>query len=814
MHKKLFPTDLPSLEWCQFEADGFSSKVSGVLFRTGKPPCCGMPLGGISTGCIDIDVRGVYGLSNIFNPSAPFPFQEHWRMPRKSPSYQPILGLSVSDKTWVLADKEIVEGGAISICSEPYYFHELRGKSIEHQTIACSGIEGVSSARDIHYWGHYPIVDMEFEIDAPVSIGMRAWSPFIPGDIAASNIPAIVFEIHLCNISDQRQEGTLIFNFPGPDEQEAHSVEFTRHVLKEDFLGTLVRSLGGVDYIAGIIGDERVRFGAGFNDDSSAWSHVSERLPQPSYREHRGERLYRDSSSSVAVDFDLQEEQEKVVRFFVAWYAPVWEGAQNNLSSLGDNVANTYQDRFRVPWIASKWAGQTNYYTHMYASRYSSSVDVARHIARDHKSLLTRIQAWQTVIYAEDKLPVWLRDSLINSLALIAEDSYWAQAKPPLGAWAYPEGVFALNESPRGCPDLGVIPCDWYGNHPIVFFFPALARTTLRAFQRYQKEDGEIPVWLGKMGDLPDLATPAYHWQVSLNGMCYVDLVYRLWRRTSDDSILREFYDSVKQATTFTMNLRQGPGGIISMPEEGGMEWFEHGEWAGMATHMGGLRLVQLRMAEQMALDMDDQEYAQQCRTWFEEGSQAMEEEMWTGSYYLNFYEKETGKLSDDVMGYQLDGQWVANYYGLEPVFSPERAKIALETIRRTNIALTPDIGAANFARPDGCELSTESKVAFYGPYAMFPPELLILAMTYMYADEVIFGLELAQKHWENLIIKQRHPWDLPNIVRGDTGERCFGTDYYQNMMLWTLPTAINQQTMTDIVQRGSFIDRIIQAGL
>ena len=42
-----------------------------------------------------------------------------------------------------------------------------------------------------------------------------------------------------------------------------------------------------------------------------------------------------------------------------------------------------------------------------------------------------RILAWQQVIYAETALPVWLRDSLVNNLHLIAETGMWAQAKPP-----------------------------------------------------------------------------------------------------------------------------------------------------------------------------------------------------------------------------------------------------------------------------------------------------------------------------------------------------------------------------------------------
>jgi uncharacterized protein (DUF608 family) len=331
-------------------------------------------------------------------------------------------------------------------------------------------------------------------------------------------------------------------------------------------------------------------------------------------------------------------------------------------------------------------------------------------------------------------------------------------------------------------------------------------------FKQYQREDGEIPFAVGKIADLPDMATPEYYWQVSLNGMCYIDMVDRLWQRTGDDAVLREFYTSVKRANTFTMNLRKGPGGPISMPEIGGMEWFEFGEWAGMAAHLGGLRLAELRMVERMAEAMGDSEYAEQCRAWYAEGSRAMEEEMWTGSYYLNFYEKETGKRSDDVMGYQLDGEWAARYHGLPGVFRSDRVLATLDTIRRCNIALAPEVGAVNFARPDGSLLPTKSKVAHYGQYAMFVPEMVVLSMTYLYAGERDFGLELARKHWENLCLKQGHIWDLPNNIHGDTGKRVFGTDYYQNMMLWAMPAAVAGQDIRTSSGPGSLMDQVITA--
>jgi uncharacterized protein (DUF608 family) len=210
---------------------------------------------------------------------------------------------------------------------------------------------------------------------------------------------------------------------------------------------------------------------------------------------------------------------------------------------------------------------------------------------------------------------------------------------------------------------------------------------------------------------------------------------------------------------------------------------------------------------------MGDAAYVEQCRAWLADGTRAMEEEMWADSYYLNYFERETGKRSEDVMAYQLDGEWAARYHGLPGVFRDRRVQIALETIARRNVALTPEVGAANFARPDGGPLPAGSGVAYYGQYAMFPPELLVLAMTYIYSGEREFGADLARRHWENLVLRQGHPWDLPNIVRGDTGERVFGTDYYQDMMLWAMPAALSGIDLAASCAPGSLVDRIIAAG-
>ena len=92
---KLFPTELPELQWQEFHAAGFESPVAGTIFHPSKAPCCGVPLGGISTGCMDLDVKGVYGFSSVFNRWSPWPHgvaAEGSRMARKAPHASAALG--------------------------------------------------------------------------------------------------------------------------------------------------------------------------------------------------------------------------------------------------------------------------------------------------------------------------------------------------------------------------------------------------------------------------------------------------------------------------------------------------------------------------------------------------------------------------------------------------------------------------------------------------------------------------------------------------------------------------------------------------
>jgi uncharacterized protein (DUF608 family) len=771
MSTRLFPTDLPDRTWSEFPAAGFARPVAGVIHHGTNPPVCGMPIGGIGTGCLDLEATGLLGFSTLFN----------CHVPRRGPINQPFLGLTVGRRTWLLTTTDLRTRRGEQVLKPVYPDWWGPGLHIVRSDILV--------ADEIHYWGHYPVVDMEYVTSAPVQVGLRAWSPFIPGDVAISNTPGAVFEVHLRNETGAPQTGTLAFSFPGPNEVEAGTTRLTRQRIFDMTHGLFVAS-DKASYVLAVLGAEKMRVGGELGVDAGAWGHIWANLPQA--KEQAG--------GSVAVDFELEPGAEKTVRFVLTWYSPHYQGG--GTPAAGGNT-----------------------YTNMYAARYGSAVEVAWYLAVHHQALLERILAWQGEVLSAASLPAWLRSDLVNYLSLIAEDGLWAQAKPPIGAWCRQEdGLFGLNESPRGCPQMECIPCSWYGNVPLVYFFPELALSTLRGYKAYQYPDGQAPWVFGGVtvgSPFSEMAMPARGYahkpQSTLDGGCYVDMVDRMWLRTGDAELLREFYASVKANTIFTMSMRPGSGdaGIVSLPTgNNAQDWMENCDLYGIVPHIGGVHLAQLRMAGRMAEAMGDEAFARQCRAWLETGSAIMEERTWAGDSYLLYHEAETGKESNWVLGCQLDAEWMARSHGLPGVFRPEHVATSLETMKRTSIPAAAGDGSVAFCPPPPERGVTGEKYdpGYWGERGVHPPGTMLLAMTYMYAGQRETGLELARRV-ATAMMEAGWTWDLPVVFAGGTRERQAGFDYYQNLMLWCLPAALQGTDLMGPCRPGGLVERIIAAG-
>ncbi len=284
-------------------------------------------MGGIDTGCLDVEARGLLGYATIFNSL----------VPRRGPINLPFSGMSIDRQTWVLTTLDI-----------PWREGEVWDNTYQGRSYCA-----VKNASEIHYWGHYPVADMEFATDAPVQVGLRAWSPFVPGDVAVSNTPGAVFEVHLRNVTDAPKNGTLAFTFPGPTEEEAATLRFTRRYLGGSLNGTAVES-PQASYALGVIGSGEspeegpralvprdIRTGGPLLMDGGAWATIEDHLP---YVKDGG-------GLTVAADFSLGAGEHRVIRFVLAWHAADWMGG-GTMSAGGNRYTHMYAKRYADVGVA------------------------------------------------------------------------------------------------------------------------------------------------------------------------------------------------------------------------------------------------------------------------------------------------------------------------------------------------------------------------------------------------------------------------------------------------------------------------------
>ena len=60
--------------------------------------------------------------------------------------------------------------------------------------------------------------------------------------------------------------------------------------------------------------------------------------------------------------------------------------------------------------------------------------------------------------------------------------------------------------------------------------------------------------------------------------------------------------------------------------------------------------------------------------------------------------------------------------------------------------------------------------------------------------------------------LEQGMTWDGPNVIRGNTGERGFGNDYCQNMIMWAYPAALVGGDIAVPTKPSELVDRVLRA--
>ncbi len=553
--------------------------------------------------------------------------------------------------------------------------------------VSAAAPDGLRTARRLRYFGHFPVADIQAELPGDLHVAVRAWSPFIPGDAAASNTPAAGFDVWLRNEGIATRRGWLQFASPGGPEAQPAAAAWSRG----DALGATAAAWR----------------------DGREFGYVVAALGNPAAV------VVEADVPTIGVPFDLPPGGTARLRFVLAWCYPHFTTSDSHPR------------------------------THRYARSFADAGEAAAYLAAHWDGLLRRILKWQSAVYASAE-PPWLQDWLINSLYALPKNTFWLDDERTDG-WYGPTGLYTHSESHTGCPITETIVCRFHGHFPALFFFPELERTTLAAFRHYQLGSGEIPFAFGSGTgvDTPiyhrqhPINSTEYVLMVQRYFARTADLEFAREFLPSVRSALAyaDLLDTDRDGLVndHPHNL---PGGFFPANQ-----FYDCWPWHGTSAYVAGIGLAALAAGVALGEACGDTAFAAACHARLARGLEAYQEKLWSGTYYRLYTDPEAGDISDAVLCNQLVAEWCARLAGLGTLLPPDHVASAIATIERLNVAAT-GAGAINSMLPSG---ERDASGGGDHAANIFVGEVAAAACTWMYAGRRDAGEAVGERLYQSL---------------------------------------------------------------
>jgi non-lysosomal glucosylceramidase len=600
------------------------------------------------------------------------------------------------------------------------------------------------TVKKIEYKGSFPQCTLRYNAPGmPVEVCLEAWSPWIPGDTEASSMPGAYFTLKVANKTRKKYRIGLLF--------------IGRNLTGDWCVGRTNRIEEDPRFV-------HLRFlNAQCSKDDPRCGET-----RFSFEKKEWQVTYLESWNAVTKNFHFTPKEVRLSALEIFSKEGRLPDSSRSYVAQGENhelcgavaAFSVLKPGQKAEWpFQAAWHYPHHPFGHRYASRFKDVSAVQRR-ASLCRADWRRKTARFSELTASLPFPAWLNDALANSLSPFFASSWYTR-----------DGRFAFYEAPVVCPLMGTLDVGFYGSVPLAYFFPELEKSQLLQFAAAQRPDGYIPHDLGRNRiDTPSNGTTFYYWK-DLNPK-FVLMAWRdaLWSK--DRAFLKKVYPHVKKALHWSIaNDRDGNG----LPDhEGADQTFDLWEFRGANAYTATLYLAALLAGEKMARETGDRVFALECSRRFMKGRASFERELWNGEYF-----GETCALS------QLNGQWMADLLGLGDLADARKVRRALECIGRKNAGHSP-YGLVNSVlasgRLDGS--NNHSKNIWFGMnYAW-------VSLCLMRGFSLKKVLKPAHQLWDNVIRRQKNPWNQPDMIDSKTGRYVFGDAYYRNMAIWAIPIA------------------------
>lgn len=646
-------------------------------------------------------------------------------------------------------------------------------------------IGGLPRMRESRMRAEYPLCHVSFvDRELPVQASLDAFTPFIPLDDEDSALPVAILRYRVRNLSPRpifaAVSGSLAnmttFNgyetfhyahYDGPARNTA-----VRH---EGLTGVLMESQGypedhpmhrsmalmttngectmKPDWYNGSWYDPIQDFWDDFADDGRLCAQVPEATTgQDELMKLKGQHI-----ASVAPCALIAPGEEQTFEFFLTWHMPY--------RYLG--------------WSQKPRPGRKttrNYYT----VRFHDALDVADYVKENLPRLEHDTLAFHEALFGST-YPKAVLDALSANITVLRSPTCFRIGDGSFFGW---EGCFDL----EGCCD-GTCTHVWNYAQTLAFLFPKLEQSMRRDdFLHETDAEGRMTFRSRKkLEEEPFNLAPAVDGQ---NGT--IVRLYREWRLSGDDTLIRDMGESALNALDFTARYWDGDGD--GLPDSRQHNTYDI-EFFGPNSMACSVYLAALKAGAEIADALGQSSRADGYRRAFEAGKRRTDELLWGGAYYEqkledvneHRYQFGSGCLSD-----QLFGQFLAHVAGLGYVLDPSHVKQAIQSVYRYNF------------RRDFRDFSNVQRT-----YALEDEQGLLLCtwpkggrprFPFVYCDEVWTGIEYqvaAELIYEGMT---REGLELVEAVRARyDGKRrnpfdeveC-GHHYARSMASWALLTALS----------------------
>lgn len=739
-----------------------------------------MPIGGIGTGTVSMDVRGKLIDWEIMNQGAigfiPY-FNEHYCATHVAPFFS--IRTKTQDGT---IDARMLEGAIPKTKLEGDW-----GCDELNSTFPRFNSSKMQTA--------YPIAKVSLiDKTMPVEVSVKAFNPLIPGKTDDSSIPLAALEYVVKNSSGSELEVTIcgtVPNFVGFDGfKKRIKKNFNEYRNKGNLKGIFMstnsndtldsrwgsmalttQAKGEISYRTSWHHDlwwngSVIEFWDDLKDDGMLKQPKSGKMKKATeynmLNEFRGEEKDKAVAASLAIKIKLKPNEVRSIPFMLTWYFPKrisWEGQPG--------------------W---KQEPMTNYY----ATKYKDAWDVAKKTAKSYNELKSETEEFVNT-FAKQDVPQSIKEAAMSNLANMRSQTLFRLNNGYAFGWEGHGSLYGTALNPKGIRGgwgPGTCTHVWNYESTIPFTFGDVAMS-MREVEFLKSTDLKT----GKMAHrvLLPLETQKQTIGAAADGQlgCIIKM-YREWQLSGDTEKLKEMYPYVKRALEFVWQDSKwdaDKNGVIEGTHHNTMDV----NYIGPNPEMGTWYLCALRAGEEMAKVMKDKKFSKLCRKLFKSGSKWMDANMFNGEYYIQLLPKPKNfQVGEAVLVHQMVGQQMAHICNLGYLLKPENVKKSLKSVMKYNFRTNWDQHLSTFR----CYITKDEA----GLMNAYYPEGKREARPFPYFSEPWTGLEYhtaAEMIFENMesdgekvVASVRGRYDGSNRNPFNEGE--FGHRYARAMSSWS----------------------------